>query len=699
MPETATAPFTLAVDVGGTFVDVTLCDLESGQRWVRKVLSDEGPTKAFIDGVKAVCSDADISTGQLTRIVHGTTLATNAILQMTSDRTVVVVSRGMRDLLEIGRHDAPRGGNRTSWLKRPRPVPRHQIVELAERIEWDGSQLESPSGAALANAVESIRALKPASVAVCLLHSANHHDHELLVRQVLDAAMPNLHVALSHEVLPQLGEYERLMATVLNAYTMAAVSDYLVNLEVELHAIGAVAPLYIMSSDGGVLSAEDARRFPIHTALSGPAGGASGAAELSRELEEPRIFTLDVGGTSTDVATAENGAVAATVTGTIGDFPIALPVLDVHTVGAGGGSIASFQDGRFEVGPRSAGAQPGPACYGRGGQEPTVTDALLVMGWLPDTLAGGALRLSRTEAEAAIYRAVATPLGVDLVEAAAGIVRLANAHMAHAIRHISTERGRDPREYALVAFGGAGGLHAIDVAEQIGIPRVIIPVAPGVFTTEGLLAADLSRSFVHSFPAPRSLTSFSVDELESTFDQLERRATAWLDSGAFARERQLTRHADLRYEHQGFELIIPSSEAQVTPGGVAQMEEHFHAEHDQRYRYRLGDVGIEAVRIRTAAVGILAHAARPVSAGTDHDGTRELEDRDVYFDQAGWMRTKVVERSSLNVGNDVAGPAIIEEYDSTTIVPPHARATVSENGAMVICINERGRAESSGFIP
>jgi N-methylhydantoinase A len=697
MPDTGakSGGHALAIDVGGTFVDLTLCDLATGHRWVQKVLSDRGPLRALVDGLTRACAAAGITPGDLTRVVHGTTLATNAILEGRNDRTALVVSRGMRDLLEIGRHDAPRSSSAwTGWLKPRRPVNRDRVIELDERTSWDGTSLVPVSEAGLRDMTDRLGALKPASVAVCLLHAASHHGNERAVRDAIARKLPGLHVSLSCEVLSQAGEYERLMATVLNAYTMPAVSDYLASLEGELRDLGVSAPLYIMSSDGGVLSAADARRFPIHTALSGPAGGASGAAKLAVELGEPRIVTLDVGGTSSDVAATDDGNVTVTVSGEIGAFPLAVPVLDVHTVGAGGGSLAQFSDGRFSVGPSSAGSRPGPVCYQRGGATPTVTDALLVLGWLPEQLAGGALGLSVQAARAAIEQAVAAHLGMDAVSAAAGIVRLANANMASAIRHMSTERGRDPRDYALVSFGGAGGLHAVDVAGQVGIPRVIVPPSAGVFSTEGLLAADLTRSFVRSLPAPQQIEAAHGPELAGIFDQLERSATAWLKAGAATLSRRLDRYLDLRYHNQGFELIVSLPAAADLDRSLAAAAESFHAAHEQQYRYRLPDVPIEIVRARLSVTGTLPHAPRAgLAAG---DAYRTGPTRPLYFDRLGWQDSAVVARRSLGSGATVNGPAVIEEYDSTTVMPPGSKATVKNDGTIVIEVTPEMGWEEAG---
>ncbi|MGI6852126.1 hydantoinase/oxoprolinase family protein [Mesorhizobium sp. 1B3] len=681
MTQVDKAEFALAVDVGGTFVDLTLCDLSTGARWVKKVLSDVGPQKAFVNGVKMICADARIPHSRISRVVHGLTLATNTILEQSNPRAAVVTTEGFADVLEIGRHDAPRDATGHHWLKIRRPITRDRVVEVRERTSWQGEHVVALEEEALVATVNKLRALAPTSVAVCLLNSFINPEHEVQVAAAIREQLPGVHVTSSHDVLPQSGEYERSMAAALNCYTMPVVAEYLSALENELRAIGVVAPLYIMASDGGVLSASSARRLPIHTALSGPAGGAAGAAKFAAELREPGIFTLDVGGTSTDVACAQEGAVDVTVNGYIGDFPLAIPVLDVHTVGAGGGSLARVRDGRFTVGPESAGSRPGPVCYGKGGVEPTVTDALLVMGLLPEELAGGSLKLDRRAAERAIEVYVADPLGIDPISAAAGIIRLANANMAAAIRHISTERGRDPREYALMPFGGAGGLHAVDVAQQIGIPKVVVPPAPGVFTTEGLLAADLSRHFVHSFAAPVRLDGISVETLNDIYAQFEQEGLAWLEGGAKTVDHNQRRYLDLRYSNQGYELIIEVQQGRIDSSAIERVSQDFHSTYEIRYGYSLRDVPIEVVRVRSSAFGILPHAARP-NAKARMAGSKTQ--RMVFFDSAGWMETAVIQREALSPGDVVSGPAIVQEYDSTTVLPPFTTTTVAQNGALII---------------
>ncbi|MGW4421410.1 hydantoinase/oxoprolinase family protein [Streptosporangium sp. NPDC004631] len=678
-----TARYALAIDVGGTFVDVTLCNLADGRRRVDKVLESEGPLEGFVSAVRRILAMAEVPAAEVCRVVHGTTLSTNTILEQSSGLTAVVTTEGFQDVLEIGRHDAPREGDINRWLKPRRPVRRHQILTVRERVSYDGTVVTPLDEAELDRLVEGVRALAPESVAIVLINGYAAHEHERRVRDRLSAEFPELHLSVSHEVLPQIGEYERTFATVLNAYVQPRITTYLSALRRELDALGVEAPLYVMSSDGGILSAAEAADFPINTVLSGPAAGAAGATAYACDLGFTEVVTLDVGGTSSDLACAEGGRVDVTAHGEIGPFPIGVPVLAIHTTGAGGGSIAEHAHDRFTVGPRSAGAQPGPACYGGGGTRATVTDALLTLGWLPQRIAGGVVELDAGAAERALRDTLARTLGGTAVDAASGVVRIANSHMANAIRQVSTEAGRDPRDYTLVAFGGAGGLHAVPVAQQAQLARVVIPPHSGVFTTEGLLAADLTRFFVHSFPSLPRLGGIDLDELARVFDELERRGHKWLDNDPLVESRSLTRLLDLRYLNQSFELRVRVPSGPLTPEVLGQAVEDFHTSHTERYSYAMRDVEVQLVHARLAVSGVLPHPPRGRIAGRA-EGDAALPGRDVHFHETGWVPARIFDRERLAGGQSVAGPAVIQDYDSTITLPPGSTAQVLDDGGLLV---------------
>ncbi|HEY0917762.1 hydantoinase/oxoprolinase family protein [Devosia sp.] len=678
--------YVLAVDVGGTFVDLALSELPSGRRWIRKVLSRHGPIEAFVSGVELVCADAGIAPSGIGRVVHGLTLATNALLERSESGAAVVTTAGFRDILEIGRHSAVRTGI-ARWLKPRRPIGRDRVVEAQERMAWDGTVLQPLSDEACNAVVAGLERLGATTVAVGLLHAHANPSHEQALAAHIRAAMPEVKISVSHDVLPQAGEYERVMATLINAYVKPTIGDYLQRLTDELARVGVRAPLHVMSSDGGVLAWRDAAELPITTVMSGPAGGASAAAALAAELGVLKVVALDVGGTSSDVTCADDGKVDVTVDGEISGFPIALPILDVHTVGAGGGSIAAIDDGRFLVGPASAGARPGPACYGGGGCEPTVTDALLLLGWLPDRLAGGAMELSVEAARRVIETRLCGPLGLDLTSGARGILRMANTHMANAIRHVSTERGRDVRDYMLVAFGGAGGLHAVEVAQLVGIRRVLVPPSPGVFTTEGLLAADLRRYFVTSFPRAMPLDGLDVDTLEAAFAGMESQAGTWLEEGASPDARSIERLVDMRYVNQGSELLVPLAPGPINQETLRSAVESFEEAYRVRYRYNMPGAPVEVVRARVLANGRLPFAP-PIAVERSRGETGLDGSRPVYFEGPGWLDCPIIIRERLGSGHHITGPAVIQSYDSTVVLPPGTEAKVTENGSIIIACEQ-----------
>jgi N-methylhydantoinase A len=538
-------------------------------------------------------------------------------------------------------------------------------------------------------------------------------------------------------VLPQFREFERSMATVLNAYVTPHVSRYLATVGERLDRAGfgdrepppqplrganigfadiiprarerGLSPspaqrgavgeganrLFIMKSNGGVIGAPDAARQAIHTALSGPAGGVAGAARIAAEAGFADIITIDVGGTSADISLIRDGQPAFTSEGKIGAFPLQLPIVDIHTIGAGGGSIASITStGRLVVGPQSAGAVPGPVCYGKGGTEPTVTDAHLILGRVPATLAGGAVSLDREAAESAIREKIARPLGLTLEEAADGILAVVNASMVGAIRLVSIERGHDPRQFTLVPFGGAGPLHGVDLAELLGIPRILVPRNPGVLSTVGLLNADVRDDYVRTrvWEGPE----FPADEVRAGFEELA--ASAHLSRGQQADPARATfeRSADLRYRGQGFELTVEVPEQTVDAAAMAALRERFHAAHERLYGYALRSAPVELVNLRVT-VSVPLPKARPPEIAPQIgpiDGAR-VGEREVYFGRAhgasarptaglGWLPTPRYDRSLLGAGAVVAGPAVLEQVDSTTVLGPGQQATVDRFGNLIV---------------
>ena len=482
--------FTVAVDIGGTFTDITLSDSATGRQWRAKTPSTPmDPSEAFLTGVMLALAEADARPQEIGRVLHGTTVATNLILEGKTARTALVTTAGFRHVLEIGRQDIPRQANLFTWVKPKRPVPPARVLEVRERVGPGGVVLAPLDETSVHEVAAALRRLDVQAVAICLLHSFAYPAHERRVAELLRAALPEVAVTASVDVLPVVREYERSLATIMNAGVMPAVGTYIQRLRRRLTDADITAPLLLMQSNGGVAGAATIGRAPALTVLSGPAAGVVGARDVAAAAGIGDIVTVDIGGTSADICLLRGGQIALTQRGHIGEWPLPLPMVDMVTIGAGGGSIARLSDGALTVGPASAGAMPGPACYGTGGEQPTVTDAHLVLGHLPASLLGGRMRLDAALAERAIRARVAEPLGLSLHEAARGILAIADSNMVGAIRVVSVERGHDPRDFTLVPFGGAGPLHGCALAELLGIERVLVPPAPGVLCAEGLLAA------------------------------------------------------------------------------------------------------------------------------------------------------------------------------------------------------------------
>jgi N-methylhydantoinase A len=674
---------TLAIDVGGTFTDSTFADAETGAVWVAKTPSTpDDLTIGFMAAIRKVLALAGRAPEDVMRILHGTTTATNALLERKTPPTALVTTAGFKFVLEIGRHDIPRHGNLYGWSKPIRPITPDRIFEVTERLDANGAVL-APLDESEARAVaRQLAQLGVPAVAVVFLHAYANPAHEQRMQAILTAEYPGVLVSLSSEVLPQFREFERSMATALNAAVMPPVSRYVSVLRDALDGVGVRAPLLIMKSDGGVTGAATCVRQPVQTVLSGPAAGVVGAVSVASLAGLRDIISIDVGGTSADICLVRDGRPEITKDGAIGPFPLKLPIVDIHTIGAGGGSIATVSaGGRLTVGPRSAGADPGPVCYGRGGTEPTVTDAHLVLGRIPAALLGGEVPLDVDAARAAIERRVAHPLALDVAEAAAGIVEIIDNSMARGIRTVSVGRGHDPRRFTLVAFGGAGPLHACRLAELLDIPRVVVPPHPGVLSTWGLLDTDIRATFVRTVgPDARRATASGAElsALETAWGELGQQAQAWLDSEQVPGDaRRFERSADLRYEHQSFELTCRASDGPLLAGGLEELRATFHAEHRRLYTYDLPGAPIELVNLRVTAIGLLPRRASPKGRANGPDPRRaRVGSRPVHFRGLGFTDTPCYARDRLAPLMSFAGPAIVDQGDATTLVAPGVRARV-----------------------
>jgi N-methylhydantoinase A len=593
----------------------------------------------------------------------------------------MITTAGFRYVLEIGRHDIPRRPNLYAWVKPARPVPPRRICEVTERVLLDGA-IETPLDTAMCrDAARQLRAMGVEAIAIVLLHAYANPAHEQQVATIVQEENPQVPLSLSSTVLPVFREYERAMATVLNASLQPLAGRYVSRLEAGLHRRGVSAPLLIMKSNGGVYGPHTAAQQPVHLALSGPAAGAIGASAMARLAGYADAISIDMGGTSADVCLIKAGQPAVTYEGEIGPFPLQIPMTDIHTIGAGGGSIAAVTAlGSLMVGPQSAGAMPGPACYDHGGTVPTVTDANLVLGRLPPYLLGGEVPLHVERARQAISEHIATPLGLDLNAAAAGILQIVNNNMMGALRVVSVEKGYDPRDFVLIAFGGAGPLHAGQLAALLGTPTVIVPPHPGILSALGLLSTDLQHDAVRTFVQRGPV--YDVAGMAAVYGALQTAAAAYLASEGVPSARQtFQRQADLRYARQGFEVTVEFPAGDISTTSVQQLIDAFHQRHEQLYTYAAPDTPVEIINLRLRAVGHMDKLALPridtVPAGSS---PTPLQSRPVYFASTGFVDTPIFARHALCAGHAITGPAIVEQLDTTTVIYPAQQATVDAYG-------------------
>jgi len=683
----------LGVDVGGTFTDLVVFDEEDNSLCILKTSSTPHDMAAAVaTGIQKISERFGIRPFQVSYVIHGTTVATNAVLERKGCRTALLVTEGFRDVLHIGRQDRPSLYN---WfIRRPDPlVPRHLRFEVSERILHTGEVLRALDEKQVLEIGERLRCEGVESVCICFLHSYANPAHEQQAAELLRRAYPRVDISLSFNILPEFKEYERMSTTVMNAYLTPRMRGYLQRFEDTLRELGVNSELHIMQSNGGVMTLEAAKARCVNTILSGPAAGAVGGAMLARQAGMENAITIDMGGTSFDVCLAHQGQVRLTRESQIGLLPLKVPMVDVHTIGAGGGSIGWIDaGGALHVGPQSAGAYPGPACYGLGGEDPTVTDANLVLGRLnPDYFLGGEIRLNAKAAAEAIATKIARPLNMSLEKAAEGMLKVVNANMVRGIRVVSMQKGYDPRGFCLVAFGGAGAVHAAELAQEISVPTVLVPPAPGVTSALGLLMADFRRHYVQTLIHP--LDDIELSTLNRVYDRLERQAIdEMVGEGVAATDTVLMRTADMRYVGQGYELEIPVPAGPLGEAERGQIRQTFI----NAYRKAYGDAAAggapQLVNLRLAAIG---GTSRPkIAAQPLHDtdpSAAEKPSRQVYFGGV-WLTTQIYDRGHLKPGNRVEGPAVIEQVDSTTVVPPGHTATVDVWGNLVIKVPIGGKA-------
>jgi N-methylhydantoinase A len=660
MPPDREGRVRLGVDVGGTFTD--LVALVDGSVVTAKVPSTPRDQS---EGMIRAVTQAELASAEVAHFAHGTTVATNALLERRGARTALVTTEGFRDVIEIGRQD--RASLYDLTARHPPPLVSRELRFTVRERMGSAGVLVPLEDDEVRRVVDEIRAADVEAVAVCLLFGFLYPEHEQRLGAAIRDGIPGVHVSLSSEVLPEFREYERFSTTVGNAYLAPVLSGYLHGVERRLEGSTMPAPR-VMQSSGGVLAIEDAAEHAAACVLSGPAGGVVGAARVAQAAGYANVLTFDMGGTSTDVASVVEGTVGTTTEAVVGGVPIKLPMVDVHSVSAGGGSIAWVdQGGALRVGPRSAGAQPGPAAYGGGGDDATVTDASLVLGHLADgARLGGDVVLQRELAESAVAR-IARELGIDVDAAAEGIVEVASTEMVRALRVISVQRGLDPRDFAMVAFGGAGPMHACALAEELGVSTVLVPRAGGVLSALGLAISDARRDF--SAPILSSVDDLDPSRIREVIDELGR--VAERDLG---RARHLPA-ADLRYRGQSYELTVDADD-------LGTLEDRFHALHQQRYGYRMDDEPVEVVSVRLTAVA----EADPTRLPEEADPPERSSDPSKRAVRSGgeWIDMPVWDRDQLGRGSQISGPAVVELREATCVVRPGWEGRVNTTGTIVL---------------
>ena len=674
----------LGIDVGGTFTDLYLLDEAGRRQHTLKVPSTpDDPSRAIVSGAATLLARHKIRPEAISYLSHGTTVATNTILQHAGARVGMVTTAGFRDLLEIGRQKRPSVYDLFAD-KPPVLVPRHLRREVDERVAYDGTVVRKLNVKSLRSQLRDLLASGIDALAVCFLHAYANPAHERRAKELARELDPDVYLSVSHELTSEFREYERFLTAVLNAYVGRNLNDYLSHLQTSLRELGLRVDPHIIQSNGGIMSIRAAAEAPVRTVLSGPSAGVVGAAYVARQAGIPDIITLDMGGTSTDVSLLRGAQPTMEAGQTIAGYPIRVPAVAIHTIGAGGGSIAWVDEALgFHVGPRSAGAVPGPAAYGLGGDQPTVTDANILLGRLnPKALLGGEMPMYPLLADKAVG-SVARRVGLSKERTAAGILRIVVSAMVRAVRVISVEKGEDPRDFALAAFGGAGALHAGAVARQLGIRRVLVPTAPGLLCSLGALLAAPTMEYSRT----KVLGVNEVAEIAGTFSDLKAQAREWLvHERVPAKARQLRQSVDMRYVGQNHELTVPLPGERISRRQLADAVTRFHEEHKKQFAYASPDDAVQVVSCRVVATGVATQLeARPQAARADKAAPRET--RRVYFEGGiKWVDCPVYWRDDLSPGADIAGPAIIEQLDATTVMYPDDTARVDAHGNILITV-------------
>ena len=682
----------LGVDVGGTFTDLLLHDEKTQRTYQAKTPSTpEDQSIGVAAGVKLICEKAGIEPGDISLVLHGTTVATNAVLEGKGARVGLLVTEGFEYTLHLAKSWTP--GPLFGWIVMDKPEPLASLADtrgIPERMNARGEVVRELDVAKATQLVDDLCGSGIEALTISLMHSYANPDHERRLRDIVAKRHPGIPVSLSSDILPEFREYDRAITTVMNDYVRPIMKRYLSRIEERLDDEGVSAKLHIVRSDGGLMSAAAASDRPVHTVLSGPAGGVTSTVMVARRIGLKKLLAFDMGGTSTDVSVIIDGQPTISRSTEVGLFPAKVPTLDVRSVGAGGGSIAEVSEltRSLRVGPRSAGARPGPVSYGRGGTEPTVSDANVVLGYLPPVLLGGDMTLDVAAARKAIA-GTGEAIGLSTEEAARGILDIANEVMLGALRVITVQRGLDPREFGIVAFGGAGPLHANALAELLGCYPVVVPANPGVLSALGFLEAEFKNEFVQTFI--RSTKGIDADQVWSRFRELRTKAVEWLDEQEIAKaDRGIAYSLDLRYEQQGFEVSVDVDAKTVETGGrLDAVLDKFHAQHERLYGVRF-HVPVELVALRVIATGATPPVDEQHDQGSGTTSDALIGKSKAYFNGA-WIDTPHYDRGKLGAGQRVEGPAIIRQYDTTTVLLPNHYAEGDAHGNLLIWPVGKGR--------
>jgi N-methylhydantoinase A len=671
--------YRVAVDVGGTFTDIVLQNEETGSIYVTKVPSTTSDQSiGLMHGIKKVCTEVGIELSQIKTIIHGTTVATNAVLEGKGAKVGLLTTAGFEQVLHVARSWTP--APISAWIGFLKPEPLADLVNtrgVRERVTASGDVHHELDEEDIREQIIDLYNQGIESLTISLINSYSNPVHENRIKEIAQSINPDIPVTISYDILPEFREYERTLTTVMNSYVRPPMQRYLTNIEDKVNAEKMDSRVSIVRSDGGLMSIPAAATRPVHTMLSGPSGGVTASAMIGNQIGHKNVISFDMGGTSTDVSLTYNGIPKVARETKVGVFPVKAPSLEVETVGAGGGSIAHVPpSGALRVGPQSAGSEPGPACYGRGGTEPTVTDANVVLGYLPPSLVGGEMSLDIEASKQAVNK-VAERLGIDLYRAAKGIYDIVNENMYGAIRVVSVEKGHDPRQFALVALGGAGPLHGNALGNLSGTFPVIVPPTPGVLSALGFLQSDIRNEYSKTFI--RILSELDKETLVDELEILGNDARQWLQDEGVSADRQIVNHeVDVRYYRQGHEIALQVDLQELLEQGLTLIKNKFDEIHESIYGFKM-DIDIEVVNLRAVSIGKVSSPSIPASEPSNSDASHAVIDpnHEAYFD-GEFVKTPLYDRELLKPNNVVYGPAIVTQKDSTTLVLPGFVATVDK---------------------